>query len=70
MPEKQVNLELVSSYVRMFDDKPIKVKNFWGINREGANYTPLTLASPLYDRYFPEVTYENSPQLVEITLIK
>ena len=54
----------------MFDDKPIKVKNFWGINREGANYTPLTLASPLYDRYFPEVTYENSPQLVEITLIK
>jgi hypothetical protein len=54
----------------MFDDKPIKVKNFWGINREGANYTPLTLASPLYDRYFPEVTFENSPQMVELKLIK
>ena len=25
MPEKQVNLELVSSYVRMFDDEPTKV---------------------------------------------
>ena len=25
MPEKQVNLELVSSYVRMFDDKPTEV---------------------------------------------
>ena len=54
----------------MFDDKPIKIKNFWGVNRENEKYTQPKPARPLYDWYFPEVTFKNSPQQVELKLIK
>lgn len=51
----------------MFDNKPIKIKNFWGVNRK--KYPELKPAKPLHDWYFPEVTFKNSPQQVEIKLI-
>jgi hypothetical protein len=54
----------------MFDDKPIKIKNFWGVNRESEKYIQSKPAKPLYNWYFQEVTFENSPQQVEIKLIK
>lgn len=54
----------------MFDDKPIKIKNFWGVNRDSEKYTQSKPAKPLYDWYFPEVTFENGPMLVEIKLSK
>lgn len=52
----------------MYDDEPIKIKNFWGVNRE--KNIDLKPAMPLQDWHFPEVTYENSPQMVEIKLVK
>ena len=52
----------------MFDDEPIKIKNFWGVNRE--KYPDSKPARPLLNHYFPEITFENSPQHVELKLVK
>ena len=53
----------------MFDDKPIKIENFWVVNHESEKYTKPKPPKPLYDWYFQEITFENSPQQVEIKLI-
>jgi hypothetical protein len=52
----------------MFDDKPIKIKIFWGVNRESETYTQPKPARPLHDWYFPEITFENSPKKIKIEI--
>ena len=50
----------------MYDDEPILSKYGWGVRYKTDGET--IPAKPLQDSYFPEVTFENSPQLVEINL--
>ena len=52
-----------------YDDEPVlRSENSWGVNPRLNGETKL--AKPLQDWYFPEVTFENSPQQVEIKLVK
>ena len=52
----------------MYDDKPILSEyGWWGSCKIDSKTKP---AKPLHDWYFPEVTFENSPQLVEVKFIK
>ena len=50
----------------MYDDEPIlRSENSFGVKPNGETKP----AKPLHDWYFPEVTFENSPQEVELKLI-
>ena len=50
----------------LFDNKPIKLI----INRDRCCKTTIGNRYELDDELFPDVTFENSPQQVEIKLIK
>ena len=53
----------------MYDDEPILSEyGWWGVRRK--NNSETKPAIPLHNWHFPEVTYENSPQHVEIKLSK
>lgn len=53
----------------MYDDEPIlRSENSFGVKPKPNSETKP--AKPLYNWYFQEVTFENSPQMVEIKLIK
>lgn len=49
----------------LYNDEPIKANNF-GVFQADNNYDEIEINPEL----FPEVTYENSPQQVELKLIK
>lgn len=52
-----------------YDDEPVlRSENSFGVkpNQNGK----IKPAKQLPDWYFPEVTFENSPQMVEVKLIK
>lgn len=50
------------------DESVLRSENSWGVNpRLNGKTKP---AKQLHDWYFPEVTFENSPQLVEVKFIK
>ena len=51
----------------MYDDEPILSKYGWGVRHKNDSETKP--AKALHDWYFPEVTFENSPQEVELKLI-
>lgn len=54
-----------------YDDEPVlRSENSWGVNPLLQFKGKTKPAKPLQDWYFPEVTFENSPQLVEVKLIK
>lgn len=52
-----------------YDDEPVlrSEKSFGVKPNQNGKTKP---AKPLQDWYFPEVTFENSPQMVEVKLIK
>lgn len=53
----------------MYDDEPVlRSENSWGVN-PGLNGKTKP-AKPLHSWHFQEVTFENSPQQVEIKLVK
>jgi hypothetical protein len=53
----------------MYDDEPVlRSENSFGVKTKYNGETKP--AKRLYSWYFPEVTFENSPQMVEIKLIK
>lgn len=54
-----------------YDDEPVlRSENSWGVNPLLQFKGKTKPAKPLQDWYFPEVTHENSPQMVEIKLVK
>ena len=52
----------------LFSEKPIRIRNFYAINNTDKYPEPYTIR--LNDDLFPEVTFENSPQEVELKLVK
>lgn len=53
----------------MYDDEPVlRSEKSWGVRPKPNSETRP--AKRLHNWYFPEVTFENSPQQVEIKLIK
>ena len=53
----------------LYDNEPVlRSENSWGVRPKPNGETKP--AKQLQDWYFPEVTFENSPQLVEIKLVK
>ena len=51
----------------MYDDEPILSEyGWWRVRRK--TDSEIKPDKPLHDWYFPEVTYENSPQQVEVEL--
>lgn len=53
----------------MYDDEPVlRSENSFGVKPKHNSETKP--AKRLQDWYFPEVTFENSPQLVEIKSVK
>lgn len=53
----------------MYDDEPIlRSEKSFGVKAKPSNKTKP--AKQLRDWYFPEVTFENSPQQVKIKLVK
>lgn len=53
----------------MYDDEPVlRSENSFGVKPNQNGKTKP--AKQLQDWYFPEVTFENSPQRVEIKLVK
>ena len=53
----------------MYDDEPVlRSEKSWGVRPKPKGETKP--AKPLQDWYFPEITFENSPQQVEIKLVK
>lgn len=53
----------------MYDDEPIlRSENSFGVKPKPNSETKP--AKQLHNWYFPEVTFENSPQCVEIKLVK
>lgn len=53
----------------MYDDEPVlRSENSWGVRPKPNSETKP--AKRINNRYFPEVAFEYSPQMVEIKLIK
>lgn len=49
-----------------YANKPILTELGWGVDYDKCDSEPL---KQLHESYFPEVTFENSPQQVEIKLV-
>lgn len=53
----------------LYDDEPVlRSENSWGVKPKPNSKTKP--AKSLYSWHFPEITFENSPQQVELKLVK
>lgn len=50
-------------YLYLYDKKPMREEDYFDSNDEG-KYNTL-----LHSSYFPEITFENSPQQIDLKLI-